>query len=170
MGTASAPESEKNCSTLASCGASVGLYTRYCIANIVQCMSYEKGGRRGGHILPNSRAIILQQCGQCRRAGRMEGRLIHAQTTKSKPIILYRSSKVGVGQRSGEREGLTRYIYTVHRALTFPSTLCRQPDLRGGTARRAGRWIVYILTRSTSNSSALGLTRFISYVYFFITV
>ena len=33
-------------------------------------------------ILPNSRAIVLQQWGQCRRDGRMKGRLIRAQTTR----------------------------------------------------------------------------------------
>jgi len=31
-------------------------------------------------------AIVLQQCGQCRRTGRMNGRLIHAQTTRGKTI------------------------------------------------------------------------------------
>ena len=40
----------------------------------------------GGRILPNSRAIVLQQCGQCRRAGRRKGRLIRAQTTNSKRL------------------------------------------------------------------------------------
>jgi len=29
--------------------------------------------------MPNSRAIVLQQCGQCRRAGSVKGRLIRAQ-------------------------------------------------------------------------------------------
>jgi len=45
-----------------------------------------KGGRVGGQILPNHRVTVLQQCGQCRRAGRMKGRLIRAQTTGSKTI------------------------------------------------------------------------------------
>ena len=43
-------------------------------------------GDRGGRILLNSRAVILQQCGQCRRIGRMEGRLIREETTRSKRI------------------------------------------------------------------------------------
>jgi len=55
------------------------------IANLVWCMAYTKGSV-GGRIFPNSRAIVLQQCGQCRRAGRMQERLIRAQTTKSKTI------------------------------------------------------------------------------------
>jgi len=45
-----------------------------------------KRGRVGARILPNSRAMVLRQCGQCRRAGRMKGRLIRAQTTSSKII------------------------------------------------------------------------------------
>jgi len=43
-------------------------------------------GGRGGLLLPNSRAIVLQQCEQCRRAGRMKRRLTSAQTTRSKTI------------------------------------------------------------------------------------
>jgi len=61
----------------------VGLFSilpsQYCIVYGIQ-----KGGRGGNHILPDSHAIVLQQCGQCRRAGRMKGRLIRAQTTSSK--------------------------------------------------------------------------------------
>jgi len=40
----------------------------------------------GGHILPKSRAIVLQPCGQCRRAEKTKGRLIRVQTTRSKTI------------------------------------------------------------------------------------
>jgi len=47
---------------------------------------HTKGRSRGGRILPNSRAIVLQQCGQCRRAGRKKGRLTRAQTTGSKTL------------------------------------------------------------------------------------
>jgi len=36
-------------------------------ANLVRCMACKWGGRGG--VVPNSRAIVLQQCGQCRRAG-----------------------------------------------------------------------------------------------------
>jgi len=40
-----------------------------------------------GCIFPDGRATVLQQqCGQCRRAGRMKGRLIRAQTSRSKRI------------------------------------------------------------------------------------
>jgi len=44
------------------------------------CVVYgiHKRGWVSGCILPNSRAIVLQQCGQCRRAGRMKGRFIRA--------------------------------------------------------------------------------------------
>jgi len=40
----------------------------------------------GGRILPNNREVVLQQCGYCRRAGRMKGRLIRAHTTTRKRI------------------------------------------------------------------------------------
>ena len=36
--------------------------------------------------MPNSRSMVLQQCRQCRRAGRMKRRLPSAQTTRSKTI------------------------------------------------------------------------------------
>jgi len=39
--------------------------------------------RGGGCTLRNSRAIVLRQCGQCRRADRMKEGLIRAQTTRS---------------------------------------------------------------------------------------
>ena len=40
----------------------------------------------GDRILPNSHAIVLQQCWQRKRAGRRKGRLIRAQTTNSKRL------------------------------------------------------------------------------------
>ena len=55
------------------------------ITNIVWCVAYKReveGGRR----LPNSRAVVLQQRGQCRRAGGMKGRSIRAETTRSETI------------------------------------------------------------------------------------
>jgi len=50
------------------------------LTNLVWCMAYQREVK-GGHILPNSREIVLHQCGQCRRAGRMKGRLTRSQTT-----------------------------------------------------------------------------------------
>ena len=38
--------------------------------------------------MPISRAIVLQQCGQCRRAGRMKERLIRAHTTRRKEYLV----------------------------------------------------------------------------------
>ena len=61
-------------------------FTRYCHCQYCTVYGIHRGGWVGGRILPNSRAIVLQQCGQCRRAGRMKGRLIRAQTTRSKTI------------------------------------------------------------------------------------
>jgi len=46
----------------------------------------QNGSRGGGRILPNRHAIVLQQHGQCRWAGAMNGRLIRAQTTRSQTI------------------------------------------------------------------------------------
>jgi len=63
--------------------AGIGLYT-ILLLPILQGVWHAKGRSRGGRISANSRAIVLQQCGQCRRAGRMKGRLIRAQTTRSK--------------------------------------------------------------------------------------
>ena len=59
------------------------------ITNSVWCMAYQRqveGGRGGGSILPDSRATVLQQCGQCRRAGRIKGRLSSAHTIRSRTI------------------------------------------------------------------------------------
>ena len=61
-------------------------FTRYCYYQYCMVYGTPKGGRGGGRILPNSRAIVLQQCGQCRRAGRMNGRLTRAQTNRSQTI------------------------------------------------------------------------------------
>jgi len=55
------------------------------VTNSVWCMAYKRGVW-GGRILPNSRAIVLQQCGQCRRARRMKGGSIRAQTARSLKI------------------------------------------------------------------------------------
>jgi len=49
--------------------------------------------------LPNSRAMVLQQRGQCRQAGRMKGLLIPAETTRS-------TSKSGKGQGRGRGYGI----------------------------------------------------------------
>ena len=47
---------------------------------------HTQGRFRGRRTLPNSCAIVLQLCGQCRRAEKMKGRLTSAQTTRSKTI------------------------------------------------------------------------------------
>jgi len=45
-----------------------------------------KGGPVGSRILPNTRAIVLQQCGDWKWAGGMKARLLRAQTILSKRI------------------------------------------------------------------------------------
>jgi len=63
----------------------LGLYTILLLPRLYGV--WHTHGRSGwGRVLPNHRAIVLQQCGQCGRAGRLKGRLIHAQTTKGKTI------------------------------------------------------------------------------------
>jgi len=49
----------------------VGPYTTLLLP-MVYGVWHKKESSRGGRIIPNSRAIVLQQCGQCRRAGRMK--------------------------------------------------------------------------------------------------
>ena len=61
----------------------IGLYTRLPLP-ILSGVWHTNGRSREGRILPNRRAIVLQQCGQCRRAGRMKDRWFRAQTTRSK--------------------------------------------------------------------------------------
>ena len=56
-------------------------FTRYCYYQYGMVHGIHKGVRVGGRILPNSRAMLLQQCGQCSRAGKRKCRLIRAQTT-----------------------------------------------------------------------------------------
>jgi len=62
-------------------------FTRYCYWQ--WCMVYGiqkrgQGGGGGGRMVFNSRAIVLQRCGQCSWVGGMKGRLICAQTNRRK--------------------------------------------------------------------------------------
>jgi len=63
----------------------LGLYT-ILLLRILYGVWHIRRRSRWGRRVPNSRAIVLQQCGQCRQAGRMKGRLTSAQTTRSKTI------------------------------------------------------------------------------------
>ena len=44
-------------------------FTRYCYYHYCMVYGIQTRGRRGGRILPNSRAIVLHQGGQCRWGG-----------------------------------------------------------------------------------------------------
>jgi len=46
-------------------------FTQYCYYQYGMVHGIQKGDRRGARILLNSRAIVLQQCGQYRWAGRI---------------------------------------------------------------------------------------------------
>jgi len=61
--------------------------------------SIHKGGQGGGRILPNSRAVVLQQCGQCRWAGGVNGWLICVQQPRSKRISCKGQVRVRVNPR-----------------------------------------------------------------------
>ena len=63
----------------------LGLYT-ILLLPILYGVWHTQGGSGGGRIFPNHRAVVLQQCGQCRWADKRKGRLIRAQTTRSKTI------------------------------------------------------------------------------------
>ena len=76
----------------------VGLYTILPSPILYGVWNTKEGSVRGC-ILPNSRAIVLQQCGQCKRAGRMQGRLIRAQTTISKRISCKAQHPIGHSRR-----------------------------------------------------------------------
>jgi len=71
---------------------------RFCLP-IWHGVLHTKGRSRGGRILPNNHAIALHQCGQCRRAGRMQGRLTSAQTTKSKKAKRYAGARSSMCRR-----------------------------------------------------------------------
>jgi len=62
-----------------------GLHTIFA-ASILYGVWHTQGNPRGADILPNIHAIVMQQCGQCRRAGGIKRRLIRAPTTRSKRI------------------------------------------------------------------------------------
>jgi len=81
------------------------------ITNIVWCTAYIRGGWERGRILLDSRAIVLQQCGQCKRAERMKRRLIRARTTRSKTLYCKGQLSYKSSTRHEQRHQLTtRYL------------------------------------------------------------
>jgi len=63
----------------------VGLYT-ILLLPILYGVWHTSGRSRGGRILHDSRATVLQHCEQCRWAGEMKGGLIRVETTRSNKI------------------------------------------------------------------------------------
>jgi len=84
----------------------LGLYTILPLP-ISYCVWHTQGGSGGDRILPSSRAIVLQQCGQCRRAGRTKGRLIRGTTISCK------------GQDTTDQSGF--WILIFHRCSPWPT-------------------------------------------------
>jgi len=62
------------------------LHTGLVLSILYMMYGIHTGGRRGGRILPNSRALVLHQGGQRRLARGMQGWLIRAQKHRSKRI------------------------------------------------------------------------------------
>jgi len=61
-------------------------FTRYCYYQYFMVYGIKTGGRTEGRILPNSRATVLHEGGQCRWARGRRGWLIRAQKRRSKRI------------------------------------------------------------------------------------
>jgi len=85
----------------ARCSAALaGLYT-ILLLPILYGVWHTNGRSRRGRILHDSRAIVLQQCGQCRWAGEMKRGLIPVETTRNSRISCKgqhtRSANAGLG-------------------------------------------------------------------------
>jgi len=95
-------------------------FTRCCYYQYCMVYGMQRGGRRGARILPNSRAIVLQQCGQCRWTAGTYGCLMHAQKHRSK-----------------RKANLRTHPLAPDDPLPSPSPfVCRHPRQRCGGARR----------------------------------
>jgi len=70
-------------------------FTRYCYYQYGMVYSIQTGVRKGSRILPNNRAIVLHQGGQCRWAGGMKGWLIRPQQPRSQTISCKGQSVMG---------------------------------------------------------------------------
>jgi len=105
-------------------GVHFGLYTILRLP-ILYGVWHTQGGRMGGRILPNHRATVLQQYGQCRRAGRMKRRLIRAQTTRSKTISCTGQGTLSVHSGDPEIPFLDRFalLYPLNRNLQIYNRL-----------------------------------------------
>jgi len=75
----------------------VGLYT-ICILPILYGVWLTKGRSRGDRILPNSSAIVLQHCAQCRRVGRMKDRLVHTRLEAEQYLVKRRRTPARLRQ------------------------------------------------------------------------
>jgi len=94
-------------------------FTRYCYYQYCMVHSIRTRVRRGSRLLPNNRAIVLHQGGQCRWAGGMKGWLIRAQQPRRNTISC-KGQATGCIQtqnsniRTPVGGGLTLYIYAIH--------------------------------------------------------
>jgi len=75
-------------------------------------------------MLPNSRALVMQQCGQCTQAGRKKGRLIRAQTTKVTEYLVNANMQVPASAAlAGKHLLATRLSVLLTRACTHNLSL-----------------------------------------------
>jgi len=74
-------------------------FIQYCYYQYCLVYSMQTGFRRISRILPNNRAIVLHQGGQCRCSGGMKGWMIRAQQPRSKTISCKGSTLVIRGTR-----------------------------------------------------------------------
>jgi len=86
--------------------ASCGIYSRDVSRSFTRsrsCMTYTREVEEGSAIAQySSRALALQQCGQCKWAGGRKGRLIRAQTTPSKRISCHGQAPMRLPPTSGK--------------------------------------------------------------------
>jgi len=92
-------------------------FTRYGYYQYQYCMVYgiqEGEAERGGVVNRlNSRGMVLQQCGQCRRAGRVKGRLIRALTTRTRSKRISCNKGPRHSRPKHNRQGAHRHSPTV---------------------------------------------------------
>jgi len=109
----------------------LGLYT-ILLLPIVYGVWLTKGGPRRCAILPNSRAIVLQQCGQCRWAEEIVRCLIRAQKPRRKRI----SCK---GQHSAQLSSSACTCLRMNAASCWSSGRCGSPARCPASERMGAR-------------------------------
>jgi len=105
-------------------------FTRYCFYQYCMVYHIQTGGRIGGRILSNSRAIVLHQGGPCRWARGGKGWLILHKRLEGKEYLVKANSRL-----QASRIGLHKRLYfcetVMHESTirSFPPPTCiARPD------------------------------------------